>query len=167
MTWTSSRGPRKFLPKAPARRSAPTQLTPTAGRCSLQERQAGLAQLDLAWDAYHQIGAVAFRAEAQRVMREAGARRAKWATTAGRPATGWPSLTQAERLVSALIGSGHANKSAAMELGVSVNTISTHLRALFTKLGIQSRVQLAHELHDQEVSDAPAPARPAARYHRR
>jgi DNA-binding CsgD family transcriptional regulator len=140
----------------------------TYGRALLAagERQAGLAQLDLAWDAYHRIGAVAFRAETQRVMREAGARRAKWSTTAGRPATGWPSLTQAERRVATLIGSGHANKSAATELGVSVNTISTHLRAVFTKLGIQSRVQLAHELHDQEVRHAPAPARPAARYER-
>ncbi len=110
---------------------------------------------------------MAFRAETQRAMREAGARRAKWSTTAGRPATGWPSLTQAERRVAILIGSGHANKSAATELGVSVNTISTHLRAVFTKLGIQSRVQLAHELHDQEVSHAPAPARPAARSDRR
>src|SRR5258707_9477481 len=162
MTWTSSRGPRKFLPKAPARRSAPTQLTPTAGRCSLQERQAGLAQLDLAWDAYHKLGAVAFRAETQRAMREAGARRAKWSTTAGRPATGWPSLTQADRGVATLIASGHANKSAATELGLSVNTISTHLRAVFTKLGIQSRVQLARELPDPEAGPAPDPARPAA-----
>jgi len=110
---------------------------------------------------------MAFRGETQRAMREAGARRAKWSTSTGRPATGWPSLTQAERRVATLIGFGHANKSAAAELGVSVNTISTHLRAVFTKLGIQSRVQLAHELHDQEVSHAPAPAPPAARYHRR
>jgi DNA-binding CsgD family transcriptional regulator len=141
----------------------------TYGRALLAagERQAGLAQLDLAWDEYHQIGAVAFRAETQRAMREAGARRAKWSATARRPSTGWPSLTHAERRVATLIGAGHANKSAATELGVSVNTVSTHLRAVFTKLGIQSRVQLAHELHDQEVSHAPAPTRSAARYHRR
>ena len=42
---------------------------------------------------------------------------------------------------------GHTNKSAAAELGVSVNTIGTHLRAVFAKLDIQSRVQLANELH--------------------
>lgn len=132
----------------------------THGRALLAagERQAGLTQLDVAWDEYHQIGAVAFRAETQRAMREAGARRAKWSNIAGRPATGWLSLTHAERRVATLIGSGHANKSAATELGVSVNTIGTHLRAVFTKLGIQSRVQLAHELHDQEMSHAPAPA---------
>ena len=48
-----------------------------------------------------------------------------------------------------LIGSGHTNKLAAAELGVSVNTIGTHLRAVFAKLGIQSRVQLANQLHRQ------------------
>ena len=133
----------------------------TYGRALLAagEREGGLAQLDLAWDVYHQIGAAGFRAETQRTMREAGARRPKWSGAAGRPPTGWPSLTRAERKVATLVGSGHANKSAATELGVSVNTISTHLRAIFTKLGIQSRVQLAHELHDQEVSHA----RPAER----
>lgn len=137
----------------------------TYGRALLDAgaREAGLAQLDLAWDVYHQIGAAGFRAETQRTMREAGARRAKWSAAAGRPATGWKSLTGAERRVATLVGSGHANKSAATELGVSVNTISTHLRAIFTKLGIQSRVQLARELHDQEMSHAPALGQPAGR----
>jgi hypothetical protein len=37
--------------------------------------------------------------------------------------------------------------SAASELGVSVNTVGTHLRLVFTKLGIQSRVQLVNALH--------------------
>jgi DNA-binding CsgD family transcriptional regulator len=82
-------------------------------------------------------------------MREAGARDAKWAA-AERPATGWASLTDAERRVAELIGSGHTNKSAAAELGVSVNTIGTHLRAVFGKLSVQSRVQLANQLHRQK-----------------
>jgi DNA-binding CsgD family transcriptional regulator len=83
-------------------------------------------------------------------MHEAGVRRAKW-STAEKPATGWPSLTEAERRVAELIGSGHTNKSAAAELGVSVNTIGTHLRAVFAKLSIQSRVQLANQLHRQKA----------------
>lgn len=41
------------------------------------------------------------------------------------------------------------NRSAATELGLSVNTIGTHLRLVFTKLGIQSRVQLANTLNAQ------------------
>jgi DNA-binding CsgD family transcriptional regulator len=90
------------------------------------------------------MGARAFRSEVQRAMRQAGARRAKWSTAAAAPTTGWASLTEAERRVATLIGDGHTNKSAASALGVSVNTVGTHLRAVFAKLGVQSRVQLAN-----------------------
>ncbi len=123
----------------------------TYGRALLAagQRPAGLAQLDRAWDEYHQMGAWAARADVQRAMYQAGIRRADWAVTE-KPADGWPSLTEAERRVAELIGSGHTNKSAAAELGVSVNTIGTHLRAVFAKLGIQSRVQLANQLHRQK-----------------
>ena len=109
-------------------------------------RNAALEQLDLAWDEYDQIGACAWRADTQRVMREAAARRAKW--SAGTQAsTGWTALTPAERRVALLIGTGQTNKSASAELGVSVNTVGTHLRSVFAKLNIQSRVQLANQLH--------------------
>jgi DNA-binding CsgD family transcriptional regulator len=60
------------------------------------------------------------------------------------PTTGWDSLTKAERRVATLISQGHTNRSAASSLGVSANTVSTHLRAVFAKLGVQSRVQLAN-----------------------
>ena len=65
---------------------------------------------------------------------------------AAAPATGWASLTDAERRVATLISEGHTNKSAASALGVSINTVGTHLRAVFAKLGVQSRVQLANHL---------------------
>jgi DNA-binding CsgD family transcriptional regulator len=48
--------------------------------------------------------------------------------------------------VAVLIAEGHTNRSAAAELALSVNTIGTHLRLVFTKLGVQSRVQLANRL---------------------
>jgi DNA-binding CsgD family transcriptional regulator len=101
----------------------------------------------VAWDDYHRTDARVYRAEVQRVMREAGVRREKWSTAIARPDTGWASLTEAERRVAVLIAEGHTNRSAAAELGLSVNTIGTHLRLVFTKLGIQSRVQLANTLH--------------------
>ena len=90
------------------------------------------------------MGARAFRGDVQRAMRQAGARRAKWSAAAAAPATGWACLTESERRVATLIGDGHTNKSAASALGVSVNTVGTHLRAVFAKLGVQSRVQLAN-----------------------
>ena len=113
------------------------------------QRSDGLAWLDRAWDEYHQMSAWASRANVQHAMREAGARKPKWTAAAEKPAAGWPSLTEAERRVAMLIGSGRTNKSAAAELDVSVNTVGTHLRAVFGKLGIQSRVQLANELHKE------------------
>jgi DNA-binding CsgD family transcriptional regulator len=92
------------------------------------------------------MGARAFRSEVQRAMRQAGARRAKWSTAAAAPTTGWASLTEAERRVATLISDGHTNKATASALGVSINTVGTHLRAIFAKLGVQSRVQLANRL---------------------
>jgi DNA-binding CsgD family transcriptional regulator len=110
-------------------------------------RAEGLTQLDRAWDGYHVMGAHHLRLRVQRTMREAGARRAKWPPATRADA---PGLSQAERRVAALIGSGHTNRSAAAELGVSVNTVGTQLRAVFAKLGVQSRVQLANELRRQD-----------------
>jgi len=131
----------------------------TYGRALLTagDRPAALAQLDRAWDGYHQVGAWGWRAQVQQVMREAGARYPKWAAVTARPRSGWQSLTGAERRVATLIGDGHTNKSAASELGVSVNTIGSHLRSVFAKLGIQSRVQLANELHKEGAALGAAP----------
>jgi len=33
-------------------------------------------------------------------------------------------------------------------LGISENTVGTHIRSAYTKLGVQSRVQLANALRD-------------------
>jgi DNA-binding CsgD family transcriptional regulator len=120
----------------------------TYGRALLavDRRSEALAQLDRAWDEYHHMGARAFRSDVQRAMRQAGARRTKWSTAATAQAAGWTSLTEAERRVATLISQGHTNKSAASGLGVSINTVGTHLRAVFAKLGVQSRVQLANYL---------------------
>ena len=109
-------------------------------------RSEALAQLDRAWDEYHHMGARAFRNDVQRTMRQVGVRRARWSAAAAAPATGWASLTDAERRVATLISEGHTNKSAASALGVSINTVGTHLRAVFAKLGVQSRVQLVNRL---------------------
>jgi DNA-binding CsgD family transcriptional regulator len=109
-------------------------------------RSEALAQLDRAWDEYHRMGARAFRGNVQVAMRQAGARRAKWSAATAAPTTGWACLTDAERRVATLISGGHTNKSAASALGVSINTVGTHLRSVYAKLGVQSRVQLANDL---------------------
>ena len=113
---------------------------------SAGEREAALDHLDAAWDVYDRMGALAPRARVQRLMREAGARRAKWVSD--RTEANEVSLTEGERRVAYLIANGHTNKSTAKSLGISINTVGTHLRSIYAKLGVQSRVQLANILRE-------------------
>jgi DNA-binding CsgD family transcriptional regulator len=108
------------------------------------DRKAGLAALDAAHDRYAELGATASATRVQRLLQSAGARRRRWAPIPQRPETGWDALTEMERRVALLVAEGHTNRSAAEELVLSPSTISTHLRAVFTKLGVHSRVQLAN-----------------------
>jgi predicted ATPase/class 3 adenylate cyclase/DNA-binding CsgD family transcriptional regulator len=62
-----------------------------------------------------------------------------------RPASGWASLTPAERDVVRLVSEGFGNKDIATRLFVSPRTVQTHLTHVYTKLGLTSRVQLAQE----------------------
>jgi DNA-binding CsgD family transcriptional regulator len=111
------------------------------------QNEAALHQLDAAWDDYDLMGASARRATVQRVMRQAGARRAKWVSDHGGSQP--RSLTEAERRVAYLIADGQTDKSAAKALGISVNTVGTHLRSAYAKLGVQSRVQLTNALRER------------------
>ncbi len=59
------------------------------------------------------------------------------------PRFGWESLTAAEFRVAEAVGTGLTNAQAARRLFVSPYTVDYHLRQIFLKLGIRSRVQLA------------------------
>jgi DNA-binding NarL/FixJ family response regulator len=52
-------------------------------------------------------------------------------------------LTEQEKLVLSLIAEGEDNMGIAQTLGVSQNTIKTHVRNIFTKLEVSSRTQAA------------------------
>ena len=80
-------------------------------------------------------------------MRQAGARRGKWVTD--HATSDDESLTEAERRVANLVAVGHTNKSAAKSLDLSINTVGTHLRSIYAKLGVQSRVQLTNVLRER------------------
>jgi DNA-binding CsgD family transcriptional regulator len=71
---------------------------------------------------------------------------------ASRPPTGWGSLTTSELTVAQLVGQGLSNRDAAARLFVSPHTVSSHLRHVFTKLGVNSRVELARLLSEQGSS---------------
>jgi DNA-binding CsgD family transcriptional regulator len=91
---------------------------------------------------YQRVGAGASSRVVANLLRSQGIRGVRLTHPMPRPHTGWASLTPTELRVVDLISTGHANRSAAAELGVSTNTVNTHLRAVFRKLGVKSRVQL-------------------------
>jgi DNA-binding CsgD family transcriptional regulator len=62
-----------------------------------------------------------------------------------RPSTGWESLTPTELDVVRLVAEGIPNKEIAARLFVSPRTVQSHLRHIYNKLGLTSRVQLARE----------------------
>jgi predicted ATPase/class 3 adenylate cyclase/DNA-binding CsgD family transcriptional regulator len=62
-----------------------------------------------------------------------------------RPSTGWGSLTPTELDVVRLVGEGLPNKDIATRLFVSPRTVQSHLRHVYNKLSLTSRVQLAQE----------------------
>jgi DNA-binding CsgD family transcriptional regulator len=64
--------------------------------------------------------------------------------------TGWAALTGSEVTVAGLVAQGLTNREVAEHLFVSPHTVNSHLRHVFTKLGINSRVELARLAAERE-----------------
>jgi pimeloyl-ACP methyl ester carboxylesterase/DNA-binding CsgD family transcriptional regulator len=80
------------------------------------------------------------------VRRFGGLRRAARTGAGARPAraaTGWGSLTEAERITALLAAEGLSNPDIASRLFVSRHTVESHLKHVYAKLGVSSRVELA------------------------
>lgn len=56
------------------------------------------------------------------------------------------SLTVKERLVLVEIAKGQSNKLVARQLGVSPETIKSHLKSIYSKLGVNNRTQAVQVL---------------------
>jgi DNA-binding CsgD family transcriptional regulator/tetratricopeptide (TPR) repeat protein len=117
-----------------------------------QARREGAALLDQAWEIYRAVEAKGPLQAMHKRMRQAGLRSSRKFVVDEQPTTGWQSLTHSERKVARLVGAGYTNKQAGEELGVSVNTVGTHLRTAFKKLGVRSRVQLTNYVHEHGAS---------------
>jgi DNA-binding CsgD family transcriptional regulator len=66
-----------------------------------------------------------------------------------RPVEGWQSLTDGERKVADLVADGLTNRDVARKLFVSRHTVDFHLRSIYRKLNVHSRVQLARVFTDR------------------
>lgn len=56
---------------------------------------------------------------------------------------GWQRLSDREQAVARLVGQALTNQQIARRLGISAHTVNYHLRQIFRKLAITSRVSLA------------------------
>jgi DNA-binding CsgD family transcriptional regulator len=96
--------------------------------------------LEMALGTYEKIGALRdakrVHARLQRVWRRRGQGRQ------ARPTFGWASLTDTEHRVVDLVAEGLTNRHVAAQMCLSRHTVDFHLRQVFRKLDVQSRVQL-------------------------
>jgi DNA-binding CsgD family transcriptional regulator len=63
-----------------------------------------------------------------------------------RPAS--DTLTETERRVAELVGSGRSNQETAAELFMSVKTVEANLTRIYRKLSVRSRTELANRLNN-------------------
>ena len=106
-----------------------------------QGAAAGQPCLDRALEAYRELGAEHDVARVRSLLRTMGVRHCHWRRRE-RPVSGWDSLTETERTVSDLVARGLTNREAAEQMFLSSHTIDFHLRQIFRKLQIDSRVDL-------------------------
>jgi DNA-binding CsgD family transcriptional regulator len=70
-----------------------------------------------------------------------------------RPLLGLGSLTDTERTVANLVAEGLTNRQIAERVFISRHTVDFHLRSIFRKVGVASRVELARQVIGQSASD--------------
>jgi len=108
------------------------------------ERDQRVAFLTVSLAAWERAGATRDETRVRASLRELGVhRRARVAGPNVRPLSGWGSLTVAENRVARLAAEGRTNKQIAEQLYLSPYTVATHLKHVFTKLDVTSRVELA------------------------
>jgi DNA-binding CsgD family transcriptional regulator len=105
-------------------------------------RAAAVDRLHEAYALYEQLGATGSMDRVRARLRATGVRVRHW-RYADRPAFGWESLTDTERRIVHLVAQGCSNRQIASQMFLSVHTIAFHLRRVFGKLDVSSRVQLA------------------------
>ena len=125
---------------------------PWARACAVEDQGVLLAaagrdheairSLEEALREYDRLGARRGVARTRRRLRQLGVRRRHWASEP-RPAAGWASLTDIEQATARLVAEGLTNQRIADQLFISTHTVAFHLRQMFRKLDISSRVDLA------------------------
>ena len=116
-----------------------------AGRALAEagERDRAATELQRAARQFEACGALRYRDEAERELRKLGHRIHRRTRPGKADGTGFESLTERELQVARLVVDRKTNPEIAAELFLSQKTVETHLRNIFRKLGVSSRVELA------------------------
>lgn len=70
-------------------------------------------------------------------------------TTSDAPPAAADGLTQREREVALLVADGLRSREVAERLGIASQTVKSHLKTIFDKLGVRNRVELARRLEQR------------------
>jgi DNA-binding NarL/FixJ family response regulator len=108
------------------------------------DAEAATAELIAAEAALEALGARRLREEAAQELRRLGhrvARRPRGGVPSG--GAGLDALSRREREIAELVCDRHTNREIAGELFLSEKTVETHLRNIFAKLSVRSRVDVA------------------------
>ena len=146
--WPLSRPTAATLGRWSARR----RLRMPAGCSAERAKDEAVGYLDEALRLQSAAGAERDAARVRRLLRDCGAQRA-----GGRPdpaAARWPELTASELAVVRLVTQGATDREVAQRLYISAHTVNSHLRHVFAKLGIRSRVELAHQAGERQAAES-------------
>ncbi|WP_454720777.1 MULTISPECIES: helix-turn-helix transcriptional regulator [Cupriavidus] len=89
----------------------------------------------------------AYRAHVLRVYRQAQQRTVDALPPADRLRYAFPGLTQRQVEVAVWLAQGKSNEAIATAMNVSLDTVKAHLKAVFSKIGTDSRLALARLVH--------------------
>jgi DNA-binding NarL/FixJ family response regulator len=121
------------------------------------ERQEAIAVLRQAEGELAACGSLRVRDETRRELRKLGAR-AEPRGPAAAGDRGLASLTKRELEIAMLVTDRKTNREIAAELFLSGKTVESHMRHIFNKLGVSSRVEVARAVeHERRAAE---PARP-------
>jgi DNA-binding NarL/FixJ family response regulator len=125
------------------------EVTEDAGRLLPVSRAAeAVPLLETALASYAAAGAGHDAARVRSLLRLRGVRPSSGGP---RSAPTWPELTESEFAVVTLVAQGATNREVADRLYLSAYTVNSHLRHVFAKLGIRSRVELARLVAERGV----------------